>query len=749
MKKLMVLNLVALAAFVAFGATRRWTGGGDGLKWSDPQNWDVGNANLIWSDEVVFDSGSSGDPLVTSNDLGTAESPIDVGKIVCTGSGTVILKGNLLNLRGISYIVFTNNSPVVSALDVNLPGTDWKQAQWHCAKILEQTGTISMSSSGWICLYTYVDDCVFSGDINCPKGQIRANTKKRLYLDGKLTASAFNDPDGASTTYNGAVYYRHPSNEVAKVGIPMINIVAEAENALGTNAIVVQGWNGINNSRLTLNADQTIDRFGTPSFVAKADNQHIVRATVPSKLTMKATADCISDSQFNNALTLVWDPQGDYNFTAVTNHVHSIEGGIVVKRGTFSVVGTTTKMENMTFVKVADDATFAMDVSSELALRYLATVDLGERARFEYGPSMSRPHVTKYPVFYMADGAKVKIPAGIAITGCVFRAGAYVGVGTYTGSDNAAPGDATPIGWIEGEGTFTTVNDYYNDYWAGGDGFWTDAGKWSSGFPSANREARIWERGNMTLTLTGEVKNPLHVRNFVEGLTELAVGSAVTRTHATTLEGGVRLTVGSGGVLTHNSADVNIRHGAEMRVAGGELNFANYAKTNTVGYVYGKKTTRLSVESGSVSIAGKSGGAFNLDKGGLVEMSGGTMTVTGLPVRMVDATSAIALSGNAKMNLNSLDMCSGSMLSLKVGASAVPRLDVSGTMTVASGSSIAVDATEWVGGGSRLGRKKLVSWGAISGTPNVTIVPAEAAQYLAIESDGIKFGLGGSIVIVF
>lgn len=253
----------------------------------------------------------------------------------------------------------------------------------------------------------------------------------------------------------------------------------------------------------------------------------------------------------------------------------------------------------------------------------------------------------------------------------------------------------------------------------------------------------------MTLTLTGEVKNPLNVRNFAEGMTELAVGSAVTRTAATTLEGSVLLTVGSGGVLTHQSADVNIRHGAELKVAGGELDFANYAKTITVGYASGNKTSRLSVESGSVSIAGTSEGAFNLDKSGLVEMSGGTMTVTGLPVRMVDATSAIALSGNAKMNLNSLDMSSGSTLSLKVGATTLPQLDVSGTMTVASGSSIVVDATEWSSGGDCSGRKKLVAWGALSGTPNVTVVPAEAARYVFVEPGGIKFGSGGFVITVF
>lgn len=39
--KLVVLSLTALAASVAFGAPLKWTGGGDGTKWSDSANWDA------------------------------------------------------------------------------------------------------------------------------------------------------------------------------------------------------------------------------------------------------------------------------------------------------------------------------------------------------------------------------------------------------------------------------------------------------------------------------------------------------------------------------------------------------------------------------------------------------------------------------------------------------------------------------------------------------------------------------------
>lgn len=768
-----VLSTLASVSLViaACGATRTWTGGGDGLTWGDSLNWDVGIDGLAYNDTLVFDSGSSGAPLVTSNDLWRANENASsvIGKIVCTGKGEVTLMGNELRMNGVDNIVFTNDCPVTCAIDINLPNDSWKQRYWCCANVLKQTGTISMSSAGWICLQPYVDNCVFSGDIVCPLGQIRANTNKKLYLDGKLTADSFNSALGDGTTWTGTVYYRHASNEVTTVGLPRVSIVAEAEQALGTNAVVVQGWRGNNNSKISLYVDQTINRFATPYYAAQEDGQHIVSGSVPSALTMRSTEDCVTDSQFNDSLTLVWDPQGDYNFTAVTNHTHSLNGGIVVKRGTFSVVGTTTKMANLTFVSVADDASFVMDVSSDLPLKFLATIDLGKRARFEYGSRMRAPNIEKYPVFNMDADAKIVMPSGVAVTGCVFRAGAFQPVATYTGDDNPDPGDATPVAWIEGSGTFTTATGYYYDYWMGGDGSWTDTARWSSAFPnSGNYEARVWNRGDMTLTLTGSVQKPLNVKNFAGGLTELSVSGEVTRNSTTFLEGGVRLAVGTGGVFNHGNDNFDLRSGAELRIAGGAASFANYAKTFRLGYEWGaRKPSRVKVESGSFTMSGASGGAFIVDKYGKIEMTGGTMSVSGLPLTMKDATSMIDLSGNSRMIVGSgvgtlsvtgtVELAGTARLEavgnvavpqgkgvvkLKLGAGTAPCLVVGGTLSIGTGSVLEIDATDWMAMGRNSAySKKIIEWGTLDGTfDDIIMKPESAKRLLAQKPNSLRFG---------
>ena len=746
----MMVAASATITYSAWGATRTWTGGGDGLKWSDPLNWDVNNNNVKYNDEIVFNSGDSGNPLVTSNDLGTAGSWNAFGKIVCTGKGKVILSGNPLRTQGLNKIVFTNDCPVTCALDILIPSPDFLQAQWHCANVVEWTGSITKSSGGgWIELFTYVDDCVFSGDITCPEAQIRANTKKRIYFDGRLVASQFNTLDGA--VYDGSVYYRHPSNEVANVGISYLNVFAEAENAFGTNAVVTQGWRADNGSKLEISADQVINRLAISNWAAQNDLQHRVRGARSSMLTMKATADCVCDSRFEEALTLVWDPQGDYDFTAVTNHTHTINGGIVVKRGTFSVVGTSTTMSNLTFVAVSNDAAFVMDVSQGMPLRSLASIDLGERARFEYGANVRTPHPDKYPVFRLASEAKIVMPAGVAVSGCVYRNGAFLPVKTYTGRENPDPGDAEPVDWIQGSGTFTTANDAYYTYWVGGNGLWNDATKWSgTAVPAANKSVRVWDRGDMTLTCSGNAGTigSLECKNFAGGLTEVCISTEVGKTGGLTLLGGVKLSVADGGILNLSSQNVTVRNGAWLAVEGGALNFQNFANTFTLGYLYGDpKDTGLKVSSGTVNFTGTGGGAFTVDKYGRIEMTGGTMSVTGVPVQIRNATCAISLSNKARMNLESLSTVAGSTLEFKVGASDTPRLAVAETLTVASGTVLKIDATEWMAAGRGRGRK-LLTWGSLSGTfDEIVVEPAAAAKHIYFDSKGVWMGSSGFIVL--
>ena len=106
------------------------------------------------------------------------------------------------------------------------------------------------------------------------------------------------------------------------------------------------------NAYLTFNLegfDQTIDRLTyTPGNVLSA-SQSLVRNTTsnPSTLTMKARANGGTDALFSGALSLVWDPQGDFSFTTYGGRASTMTGSITVKGGTFDVAN------GATFAKVA------------------------------------------------------------------------------------------------------------------------------------------------------------------------------------------------------------------------------------------------------------------------------------------------------------------------------------------------------------------------------------------------------------
>ena len=92
------------------------------------------------------------------------------------------------------------------------------------------------------------------------------------------------------------------------------------------------------------------------------------------------------------------------------------------------------------------------------------------------------------------------------------------------------------------------------------------------------------------------------------------------------------------------------------------------------------------------------------------------------------------------MNLESLSTVAGSTLEFKVGASGTPRLAVAETLTVASGTVLKIDATEWMAAGRGRGRK-LLTWGSLSGAfDEIVVEPAAAAKHIYFDSKGVWMG---------
>ena len=84
-------TVVVVFALVANGTVRNWTGGGDGVTFADSRNWD---GAVQSGDSLVIENATADTTLALSNDLGSAESPFQLERIMAVGAGTVRIGGN-------------------------------------------------------------------------------------------------------------------------------------------------------------------------------------------------------------------------------------------------------------------------------------------------------------------------------------------------------------------------------------------------------------------------------------------------------------------------------------------------------------------------------------------------------------------------------------------------------------------------------------------------------------------------------
>ena len=91
-KLAVALCAIAFLLTSAMAKEYLWTGGGDGVNWSDGANW--GGTAPSAGATLVISNTVSGTTLNLTNDLGSAETPISIGGIVLGGAGAIRISGN-------------------------------------------------------------------------------------------------------------------------------------------------------------------------------------------------------------------------------------------------------------------------------------------------------------------------------------------------------------------------------------------------------------------------------------------------------------------------------------------------------------------------------------------------------------------------------------------------------------------------------------------------------------------------------
>lgn len=460
--------LVALAlGLVAQAGTCVWTGGSG--RWSDPANWRDGT--LPVAGDTVYVSNTVANITINLDTAG-----ISIASIRFEGEGPVEVVGEALTLTSDWYLKGTGVNNVMDYPNSRLP---WftRTARVTCRVPL----TLNTSGAGTgVC--SCFNDMVFEKSIEivgtktfyvhsgynpsaAEKAEGVAQAWRNVTFRGPIT--------GAGTTFraaqypNGIVYAYGPIN----VKHMWVSGWATGRLCLGSNS---NSWETIrtdyNNRYLALvegafptnsifeldstylsstgyfnlgNYDTTIDRLNDPAaaLAMHAGNSRSgwVRSAstidcdagstfAPVTLTLKGTADGCSAIGFADAVSLVWDPVGDFTQT-LTGRVSSTTGAISVKRGTL-----------------------------------------------EFASGTSFPNVKRYSI---ASGAKLKLAADVAVSApMVFVGDSYVPNGVYSGV--AAEG-VTQVDWLVGAGTLTVDTGTAAVWKTAVSGNWEDAANWLSG----------------------------------------------------------------------------------------------------------------------------------------------------------------------------------------------------------------------------------------------------------------------------
>ena len=473
---------------------------------------------------------------------------------------------------------------------------------------------------------------IFRGDIYGPRTTLHfqvgvngAPSEADFY--GKVDVADFYCSDGFRP--NQAKFYA-TGNEIAKVTFLGNPIWGLADNIFTTNTVIEMtikpGDSGMYDYGGCINflggTSQIANRLDGNSNTTFDDNKQCLgsrsaynsAASSAATLTLKGTANAITRLRLTDALSVTWDPVG--NFTQdFRNRTHSTSGTLTVKGGTMRTSGTTV-FENVPTVRVGGGA---FDVSSTTATVFpnLDRLDINAEGRFIVTNSAVTALTAGRASAFIANGGKFVLANDVTLDfAFVQHNGAFLAADTYT---------AANCGWIEGAGSVivrSATPPASERYFTGAtDSRWNDASNWSTGTLPTNDVATYVTSASGATVPSGD--------NVVYNLASLA-NDDTTPTFA-------------------------VEYGGKVTVSGGSLIITNITGKARVGDGDWSATSRIDVTSGFLGMYASRSDSFAIGKGGLLSMSGGTAwyQYNGFNSwRFRMSGGALDLSGDAEFNIN-------------------------------------------------------------------------------------------------
>jgi hypothetical protein len=608
---------------------------------------------------VTIASGAS--PLVVSNDV----SGLSIKTLTLSGSSAVTLVGNAITLTG-TAAAFANSVTATVNAPVTLSTTG---AVLKPAATVTFNGTITLPSSGKATLNGTAGPVYFRAPISGPNCE--------FIFDQEAGNVFFYAPvdlkNVKCTLYKAPYYYFYASGNKIPGGINLWyrKVCLSVPNAFDPSTPLLfpeSAYREDNTANSTYflqgGYDQVANYIKSGKPLYNGDNtkwrnaDHIYAENAAVTLTLKATQSARTYANLKGALSLVYDPQGNYVQTFL-DRIHATTGNITVKGGTLRMDGTN-YFSSVKAVTVADGATFEVATTNARALAATAKLALGDGARFLVVPTATSLFGTTATHASVRSSSRFVLPSGSEVTvNELVVDGVPVAAGSYS---QTADSTRAALAQVEGAGTLVVSSTPSGTWWTGANGTdWGDAGNWSAGVPAVGNPAHIEKTGNVDVHISAGSATSvgaLTVENAA-GTTTLTVASDVS------FSGG-ELTVGKGSTMTVNSGvtviwdgtgvassdsapSVNIHDGGMVSVEGGTLHFTNTTGRVAIGGGSDSSPGTLRITSGVCDVYKSSGNGLALLKGGLLKMTGGDFVFNHAPVQ---TGGIIDCSGNAKIEVD-------------------------------------------------------------------------------------------------
>lgn len=642
-----ILSLAFLGLFaVVRAADFTWTGGSG--RWSDRENW---------QDSSVPDSGGTATVFIN---CGESNIVIDVDvpdmtlkELRFDGSGSIALAGNALSL-------------LCGDLEAN------GKVDFLEKVTVAGNGHFSVTSDGKVTFHKGLDamDAVFSF-----KHWKEVPGYCRFLGPLRVRAIRMND------WTNGNLQLASSGNEWDDLVLDYQNRVScEVNGALPVSSIVSLGAASVANACwLNLgNRNAQIDRLGgdlSGKYVDTEVETGLIRSYdsengfLPTILTMRATQNDVSSMAIADRVSLVWDPQDDYELT-MTGRISTTTGSITVRRGGFKLSGSG-KFSSVPEITVGDGARFSLLSMATDALSGLQLMKLGRNAAFFGAPDVEQS--CPKAVIIAAPGTVFHLPKGCRLSvAALAHDGTYLDDGTYS---------ADTCDWIDGEGEINvSCGDRLALWKRPVDGAWSVPENWANGRTPNESTDEILVNASSDKSYVITMDTPVKIENGSLTLANEADGSVRLALSADMTVSQSDLTIGAGGILDIGVGrkfiyrgpqqsglaghTVRIEDGGRWVVSGGEAYVTNFVGQFVVRSSV-PTPSRIEMTSGRfLYMDNESGSPLTVATGGKLDFTGGTFY---LPHHGYNGSSDLRLDGGSLTLSNTVWTAAGKFETISYG----------------------------------------------------------------------------------